>query len=115
MADAKVIPFDDDRSRSGSASRPARRRTGAGSGGGRGDGSTAPVSALPGGRLPESPSDGAEGAQDPQRPQEEAVGGVGAPADAGGGWDRRIAGGLAFLRRRVTGDYEVDEFGYDKE
>ncbi|WP_446040038.1 lysophospholipid acyltransferase family protein [Streptomyces sp. SID1121] len=32
-----------------------------------------------------------------------------------GGWERRIAGGLAFLRRRVTGDYEVDEFGYDKE
>ncbi|SCD67622.1 hypothetical protein GA0115261_101331, partial [Streptomyces sp. OspMP-M43] len=49
MADAKVIPFDDDRSRSGGASRPARRRTGAGGpGGGRGDGSAAPVSALPG-------------------------------------------------------------------
>lgn len=32
-----------------------------------------------------------------------------------GSWDRRIAGGLAFLRRRVTGEYEVDEFGYDKE
>ncbi|MEV8411457.1 lysophospholipid acyltransferase family protein, partial [Streptomyces niveus] len=30
-------------------------------------------------------------------------------------WDRRLAEGLAFLRRRVTGDYEVDEFGYDKE
>lgn len=30
-------------------------------------------------------------------------------------WDRRLAHGLAFLRRRVTGDYEVDEFGYDKE
>ena len=29
------------------------------------------------------------------------------------GWERRIADGLAFLRRRITGDYEVDEFGFD--
>ncbi|MEU8566689.1 lysophospholipid acyltransferase family protein [Streptomyces cyaneofuscatus] len=109
MADAKVIPFDDDRSRSGGGSRPARRRTGGGSGG-RGDGSTAPVSALPGGRLPDDPLEGAADPQEPQRPQESPV------REAGdGGWDRRIAGGLAFLRRRVTGDYEVDEFGYDKE
>jgi 1-acyl-sn-glycerol-3-phosphate acyltransferase len=31
----------------------------------------------------------------------------------GGEWDRRIAGGLAFLRRRITGDYPVDDFGFD--
>ena len=30
-------------------------------------------------------------------------------------WDRRVAAGLAFLRRRITGDYEVDEFGFDRE
>jgi len=30
-------------------------------------------------------------------------------------WDERVAAGLAFLRRRLTGDYEVDEFGFDKE
>ena len=30
-------------------------------------------------------------------------------------WDRRVATGLAFLRRRLTGDYEVDEFGFDPE
>jgi len=30
-----------------------------------------------------------------------------------GDWDRRIAGGLAFLRRRLTGDYPVDDFGFD--
>jgi 1-acyl-sn-glycerol-3-phosphate acyltransferase len=30
-----------------------------------------------------------------------------------GEWDRRIAGGLAFLRRRLTGDYPVDDFGFD--
>ncbi|MGH3502054.1 MAG: lysophospholipid acyltransferase family protein [Nocardioidaceae bacterium] len=28
-------------------------------------------------------------------------------------WERRVAELLAFLRRRLTGDYEVDEFGFD--
>jgi len=35
------------------------------------------------------------------------------PADEAPDWERRLAGGLAFLRRRLTGDYEVDEFGFD--
>ena len=30
-------------------------------------------------------------------------------------WERRLAQFLAFLRRRVTGDYTVDEFGFDAE
>ena len=30
-------------------------------------------------------------------------------------WDRRVAGALSFLRRRFTGEYEVDEFGFDRE
>ncbi|HTZ43700.1 MAG TPA: lysophospholipid acyltransferase family protein [Jatrophihabitans sp.] len=30
-------------------------------------------------------------------------------------WERTVAGGLAFLRRRLTGDYDVDEFGFDPE
>ena len=29
------------------------------------------------------------------------------------GWEEQLAGGLAFLRRRLTGEYEVDEFGFD--
>ncbi|MCW2917812.1 MAG: phospholipid/glycerol acyltransferase [Actinomycetia bacterium] len=29
--------------------------------------------------------------------------------------ERKIASGLAFLRRRLSGDYEVDEFGFDPE
>jgi hypothetical protein len=33
----------------------------------------------------------------------------------GKGWEDRAANGLAFLRRRITGDYEVDEFGFDQE
>jgi 1-acyl-sn-glycerol-3-phosphate acyltransferase len=28
-------------------------------------------------------------------------------------WERTIAGGLAFLRQRLAGEYEVDEFGFD--
>ncbi|HEX8629409.1 MAG TPA: lysophospholipid acyltransferase family protein [Catenuloplanes sp.] len=34
------------------------------------------------------------------------------PADV---WDERVAAGLAFLRRRLSGDYPVDEFGFDRE
>src|SRR3954453_17523071 len=30
-------------------------------------------------------------------------------------WEQRLAEVLAFLRRRLTGDYEVDEFGFDPE
>lgn len=30
-------------------------------------------------------------------------------------WERRLAEFLAFLRRRLTGDYEIDEFGFDSE
>ncbi|MFJ9693322.1 lysophospholipid acyltransferase family protein [Kitasatospora sp. NPDC101183] len=33
----------------------------------------------------------------------------------GKGWEGRAAEGLSFLRRRLTGDYEVDEFGFDRE
>lgn len=28
-------------------------------------------------------------------------------------WDRRLAGALAFVRRRIGGEYEIDEFGFD--
>ncbi|KOU02783.1 glycerol acyltransferase [Streptomyces sp. NRRL F-5755] len=34
---------------------------------------------------------------------------------AGASLEQRIAGGLRFLRRRLTGEYEVDDFGYDEE
>jgi len=35
------------------------------------------------------------------------------PASSGSEFERKLAGGLAFLRRRITGDYEVDDFGFD--
>ncbi|MER6106343.1 lysophospholipid acyltransferase family protein [Streptomyces sp. NPDC001832] len=108
MADAKVIPFDDDRSRSGGSPRSARRRSAGSAARGQGPSAasvvgTAAVSALP-------------GQQDASLPQEEPQP-AGQPLEGAerGGWERRIAGGLAFLRRRVTGEYDVDEFGYDKE
>ena len=28
-------------------------------------------------------------------------------------WEEQVAGGVEFLRRRMTGDYETDEFGFD--
>ncbi|MGW2017975.1 lysophospholipid acyltransferase family protein [Streptomyces sp. NPDC001927] len=108
MADAKVIPFDDDRSRS-------RRRFGRAAG-------DAAVRALPGQHGPE---EALARAAAPVEPLEAvADGAAGDSADSGDAsdsagrrdaWERRLAGGLAFLRRRVTGEYEVDEFGYDKE
>ena len=30
-------------------------------------------------------------------------------------WDQRVAGALALLRQRLTGDYDVDEFGFDEQ
>ena len=37
--------------------------------------------------------------------------GTALPAETG--WKRGLAGSLAFVRRRMTGDYQVDDFGYD--
>jgi len=37
------------------------------------------------------------------------------PRLLGGGWERKATDALSFLRRRLTGDYEVDEFGFDAE
>ncbi|MBX4178173.1 MULTISPECIES: lysophospholipid acyltransferase family protein [Streptomyces rochei group] len=115
MADAKVIPFDDDRSRgSGSgnaAQRPARRR-------GTGSRRTGSAESVPVREVQPLPVRGA--AEDDDAATRRATAphsSEDADADAGvdGGLERRIAGGLAFLRRRLTGDYEVDDFGYDAE
>ncbi|WP_435600404.1 lysophospholipid acyltransferase family protein [Streptomyces sp. C10-9-1] len=146
MADAKVIPFDDDRSRGG-AQRPSRRRSGgparrsaeraaaagdgpvrepgaadrrAGRTRGTRDGGARRMEAapepLPEPRPEDRPEDRAEAAPAQGGPAAPAPGAVPQPEEgARGDWDRRIAGGLAFLRRRLTGDYEVDEFGYDAE
>jgi 1-acyl-sn-glycerol-3-phosphate acyltransferase len=130
MADAKVIPFDDDRSRghggeggdSGSGRQRSRRRRGArtaaaqarGAGPGAGDGG-----AVPGARSAAGDGGAAAGAGDFGDGDDGGGGGGGSvPGGAGvpgGEWDQRIASALAFLRRRLTGEYEVDDFGYDQE
>ncbi|POX46263.1 glycerol acyltransferase [Streptomyces sp. Ru71] len=118
MADAKVIPFDDDRSRGSAVQRPARRR---GAGSRRGGGEPVPVREIRDTRSArgsrsapgtpaapeEAPVSPEPGAEQPQQPD----GGNGGE----GGLERRVAAGLSFLRRRLTGDYEVDDFGYDEE
>ncbi|MFF4320861.1 1-acyl-sn-glycerol-3-phosphate acyltransferase [Streptomyces sp. NPDC001568] len=95
MADAKVIPFDEERPRRRGGPRTVRAVP---------TPAPDPVAARP----VEEPA--AEPVAEP--PAEPAAG---SSASSGEGWDRRIAGGLAFLRRRITGDYEVDDFGYDEE
>ncbi|MGW4912401.1 lysophospholipid acyltransferase family protein [Streptomyces sp. NPDC004270] len=112
MADAKVIPFDDDRSRGAAVQRPARRR-GPGNrrkGGGeqavvRESGVVREVQPLAG-RIPAQ--------EDVHVTRESPETGVEEPHDDAG-LEQRVARGLAFLRRRLTGDYEVDDFGYDEE
>jgi 1-acyl-sn-glycerol-3-phosphate acyltransferase len=108
MADAKVIPFDDDRSRGPAAHRPPRRRSGTGRRGGEPAGGDRGVKAVPDG-APAQEDDSVTAAET------ETGAGAGPGPGEGGGLERRIAGGLAFLRRRLTGDYEVDDFGYDEE
>ncbi|MGP4089416.1 lysophospholipid acyltransferase family protein [Streptomyces sp. KR55] len=133
MADAKVIPFDDDRSRGSAVQRPSRRRSaGSRRGGGVGEGGAGhevgEVQALPSrahaqddGRVPREKHreqreqlDHLEQQERPDQPHQVAQEPQQQPS-AEDGLERRIAGGLAFLRRRLTGDYEVDDFGYDAE
>ncbi|WNI17130.1 lysophospholipid acyltransferase family protein [Actinacidiphila sp. ITFR-21] len=131
MADAKVIPFGEDSRarRGGSRSRTGGRgRTGPG-----GDPASSrpaapahgqpPLTPVPeAAEVPEIPARAAGDREPPARDgvPEPAAGPAHALGDVadrllGGPWERKVASGLAFLRRRVTGEYEVDEFGYDAE
>lgn len=132
MADAKVIPFDDDRrgaggGRSGNSGPPGPRSGRAGGRGARGAGRQRGVrdNGLlsvaddqdhgPVGQQQELPTE-ETGAEEGARQQADS--GAAQPLldrFLGDGWDRRAAKGFSFLRRRVTGEYEVDDFGYDAE
>jgi 1-acyl-sn-glycerol-3-phosphate acyltransferase len=46
----------------------------------------------------------------PLRPEDDDVP---PPPPGAATWEDQVAGGLEFLRRRLTGDYETDEFGFD--
>lgn len=141
MADGVVIPFDEDgRGRRGgkaSRGRSARRRNDPQAPAGQlapvpapvpapaapvQAPATAPEAALGDGTGGGEP--GPEAAPEPTgpphaaaAPEQSLAGALAGAADRllGGRWDRKVAHGLSFLRRRVTGDYEVDEFGYDHE
>jgi 1-acyl-sn-glycerol-3-phosphate acyltransferase len=114
MADAKVIPFDDDRSRGGAVQRPARRRSAGSRRGALGEGGElGEVQPLPG-RARAREDGPVSRAEEPEVAGEPEVRQPGAEGP-GGGLERRVAAGLAFLRRRLTGDYDVDDFGFDEE
>ena len=50
-----------------------------------------------------------------EKPQTDAAAAATGRTSTEDPWDRRVAGALAFLRRRLTGEYETDEFGFDPE
>ncbi|MFT2016383.1 lysophospholipid acyltransferase family protein [Streptomyces sp. 796.1] len=104
MADAKVIPFGEEprARRKAGARRPARAPQ-----------AQAALQPVPPQRDEDEETGGTAGrARQPDRA--EGAEGV-APAEQARGWEQRLAGGLSFLRRRLTGEYEVDDFGFDEE
>ncbi|MEU2874005.1 lysophospholipid acyltransferase family protein [Streptomyces olivoreticuli] len=95
MADAKVIPFGEEPRSKRKGKRVGRPRTN------RTQSSLAPV--------PQQRE------EDPAVPEEDPAAEAEAAREQGEGWDRKLAHGLNFLRRRITGEYEIDDFGYDQE
>jgi 1-acyl-sn-glycerol-3-phosphate acyltransferase len=71
---------------------------------------------LPADRTGEAPADTAPGAAPAADPAAPAARGPEPDPDAPevpAAWEEALADALAFLRRRLTGDYVVDEFGFD--
>ena len=89
MANARVIPLHADPTQTNAPGGRPRRR--------------ARVSPV---RAPETPAAPPEPELSVPEPGDELE-----PA----GWEQRLAELVGFLRRRVTGDYQVDEFGFDPE
>jgi 1-acyl-sn-glycerol-3-phosphate acyltransferase len=94
MPEARVIPLD---GREPSASGPRRARRTARCEAVQGDGERCREKAV---------AEGLCGAHLAERERADA-------AAAAPDWERKLAGALAFMRRRVTGDYPVDDFGFD--
>jgi 1-acyl-sn-glycerol-3-phosphate acyltransferase len=125
MPEARVIPFDGD-SKRGTRRTPTANgasRTGAARGSKTGatqgrDGQV-PVRERTPRPVPAEEVPAAEaGVAQPPSATAAAIGSLlgGVAEDLlGDDWARKVAGGLAFLRRRLTGEYEVDEFGFDAE
>ncbi|GAB2757554.1 lysophospholipid acyltransferase family protein [Salinifilum aidingensis] len=69
------------------------------------------------GRGERSGSGAADGRSAPPAEAAQRPGGDSGAEDGGApsGWEDAVADALAFARRRLLGDYEVDEFGFDRE
>ncbi|AEV88748.1 hypothetical protein ACWT_7739 [Actinoplanes sp. SE50] len=65
--------------------------------------------------IPEKPDEQVAKLESTAEPRPDDAGSAAEPAAPVDVWDQRIAAGLAFLRRRLAGAYEVDEFGFDPE
>jgi hypothetical protein len=106
MSDARVIPFDDGERRRTTAadavaagadrasSERARRRRGNPLVTGQ-----AAEASVPAPTVDHPPAAVPEGGTELALPE----------------WERKVASALAFVRRRITGDVDVDEFGFDAE
>ncbi len=102
MTEARIIPIDGqppERSKGAKKQPKARKSTSAAS------------SARAETRTKRKRTDASEPVASEQQAPPEPV----AADEPGDSWDARLASALAFVRRRITGDFEVDEFGFDPE
>ncbi len=94
MTDAQVIPLD------GDGERRSRRK-------------------IPADATPQPPSEANSATDEASATDDASVAGTapdaGEPPRQVSDFERKLAGGLAFVRRRLEGDYEVDDFGFDEE
>jgi 1-acyl-sn-glycerol-3-phosphate acyltransferase len=111
LLDADAKPPADKPSRAGTAGTPGTATSGARSRGAARSPKAAPRAAPRAGK------------QAPKAEMFDDLSAVSAEMDAGVGtgnrveeeWERKTAAVLAFLRRRLTGEVEIDEFGFDPE
>ncbi|MBP7971838.1 MAG: lysophospholipid acyltransferase family protein [Candidatus Nanopelagicales bacterium] len=103
MADARVIPIKNRDEKARARKKPAAKRT-----------TKKPAASSRGRSAGGAGGSAAAAHHEEAEPEREHAPLPGAEPDPVP-WDRKVANLLAFARRRITGDYEVDEFGYDRE
>ncbi len=109
MADADVIPI-------GGRGRPGRGSRTSPSAAARALAPAASKPAAPGAGAKLHPALVSDVGRQPEHPAEDIADSVrdaAAEVFGAGDWERQLAHLLALVRRRLTGDYEVDEFGFD--
>ncbi|UQX88865.1 acyltransferase family protein [Jatrophihabitans telluris] len=99
MAEAQVIPLHGEDNRRNKAKAKSKPMSSAGRPSSTGQQSSADKAMSSPDRATPPPVESLADQPAPDRPASD--------------WERAAAAGLAFLRRRLTGDYEVDEFGFD--